>query len=177
MPVSKRLPSGSLGAGRTLYGRQLSLSSRRAERDAEVRPEELVRRADQHVDAELRDVDRAVRAVVHGVGPRERACLVREVGDPADVGERPDRVRGDRERDDARPVGELRGEVVEVERRVFVDVDEADGQVEVVGELEPGRDVRVVVELRAEDLVAGPEARARPCARARTRASSCSGRR
>ena len=61
-------------------------------------------------------------------------------------------------------------EVVQVERRVLVDVDEADGQVEVVGELEPGRDVGVVVELRAEDLVAGPEiARDRPRERERER--------
>ena len=52
-----------------------------------------------------------------------------------------------------------------------------DGQVEVVRELEPRRDVRVVVELRAEDLVAGAGSRGRRCARARTRASSCSGRR
>ena len=37
-----------------------------------------------------------------------------------------------------------------------MDVGEADGQVAVVGELEPGRDVRVVVELRDDDLVAGP---------------------
>ena len=54
-------------------------------------------------------------------------------------------------------------EVVEVEPRVVVDLDEADAKVEVVGELEPRRDVAVVVETRDEDLVAG--ASVRPSAR------------
>ena len=48
-------------------------------------------------------------------------------------------------------------EVVEVERRVVADVGEADDEVEVVRELEPGRDVAVVVEPRDDDLVAGLE--------------------
>ena len=46
---------------------------------------------------------------------------------------------------------------MQVERRVVVDVDEADLQVEVVRELEPGRDVPVVVEAGDEDLVPGAQ--------------------
>ena len=133
-----------------------------------MRPEELVRRADEHVDAERGDIDRSVRGVVDGVGPGDRAGPVREIGDAADLGERAHRVGGDRKGDDPRPVGELPLQVVEVERRVLVDVDEADGQVAVVRELEPGRDVRVVVELRAQDLVARRGTPGRPCARARS---------
>ena len=43
-----------------------------------MRPVELVRRAEEHVGAGG-DVDRAVRRVVHGVDPGERAGLVREL--------------------------------------------------------------------------------------------------
>ena len=100
------------------------------------------------------DVDAAVRPVVHGVGPRERAGRMGEVDDPPHVRRGPDRVRGDREGDDARPFGELPLEIVVVEREVVVDVDEADDDAEVVLELEPRRDVRVVVEARDEHLLA-----------------------
>ena len=119
------------------------------EPEAQVRAVELVRRAEQHVDAEVGDVDRPVRAVVHGVRPGERSDALRELDDARDIGERADGVRRERERDDARAVGELPLEVVVVERRVVVQLDEADLQVEVVRELEPRRDVAVVVELRA----------------------------
>src|SRR4249920_688350 len=51
------------------------------ERHSEVRPEELVGRAGQDVDAELGDVDRCMRREVHGVRPRERARLVSQLGD------------------------------------------------------------------------------------------------
>ena len=91
-----------------------------AERHPHVRPVELVRRAEEDVDVPGRDVDRAVRAVVDGVGPGERADAVGELDDPPHVRRRADRVGRDRERDDARAVAELRGEVVVVEREVVV---------------------------------------------------------
>ena len=128
-----------------------------AEREAHVRAEVLVRRADEHVAAPRRHVDRAVRAVVHGVDPRERARLVRELDDPADVGRGADGVRSRWERDDSRPRRALRREVVEVEREVVVHVDEADDDADVLGEREPRRDVPVVVEPRDEHLVPGLE--------------------
>jgi hypothetical protein len=79
---------------------------------------------------------------------------VRELDDPRDVGLRPDGVRRDRESDHARPVRELRFEVVEVEREVLVHTGEADDDAEILGEGEPRRHVRVVVEPCADDLVA-----------------------
>ena len=61
VPVSKRLPSGSSSDGRTLYGRQALEELALAERQPEVRPEELVRRAEEDVDVPAGDVDRSVR--------------------------------------------------------------------------------------------------------------------
>ena len=91
-----------------------------------MRPVELVRRADEDVHAERVDVDRAVRRVVDGVRPGQRAHRMRELGDARDVDQRPDRVRRERERDHARPIRELRLEVGEVELAVVVDVYEPD---------------------------------------------------
>ncbi len=165
VPVSKRAASGSSGAGRTLYGRSSSSSSARTKKRPEVRPEELVRRAEQDVRARGRDVDRPVRRVVDGVDPGERARLVRERGDPGHVADRPDGVRGPGERDDAGLVRELPLQVVEVERAVLADVHEADGEAAVLRHRQPGRDVGVVVEPRHEDLVAGAQVLARERAR------------
>ncbi len=61
---------------------------------AEVRAEELVRRAEEHVAAELRHVDRPVRCVVDRVDPGERARLVGELDDLGGLGDRADGVRG-----------------------------------------------------------------------------------
>src|SRR5207248_9783401 len=113
----------------------------------EVRPEVLVRRADQDVDAPVRDVDRAVRSEMDRVCPRERARVVGELHDPPYVRDRADGVRSDREGDDARAVAQLRLEVVEVERRVVVDLDELDVQLLVAGEIAPWRDVAVATAL------------------------------
>ena len=96
-----------------------------------------------------------MRAVVDGVGPRERADAVGELDDAPDVGCRADGVGGDGEGDDARAVAELRGEAVVVEREVVVDLDPADDDAEVLLQREPRRDVAVVVELRHEHLVPG----------------------
>ena len=70
---------------------------------------------------------------------------------------RSDRVRRNREGHDPRPIGELPLQVVVVERELVRHLDEADDDSEVVRELEPRRDVRVVVELRHEHLVAGAQ--------------------
>jgi hypothetical protein len=109
-----------------------------SERNPEMGAEELVRRADQDVDAPVGHVDRAVRAVVHGVRPRQRARLVGELDDPVDVGQRPDRVRGDRERDDPGAIAELALEVLEIEGGVVMDLHEPDVEPSVVRKLEPG---------------------------------------
>ena len=127
------------------------------EREPEMRAEELVRRAEEHVDAERGDVDRPVRRVVHRVGPGERADGVRELRDAARVDERPDAFDASGNATTRVRSLELRLEIVEVERRVVAELDELHGEIEVVRELEPRRDVPVVVELRREDLVAGAE--------------------
>ena len=51
---------------------------------------------------------------------------------------RADRVGGDRERDDARALGELAREVVVVELEIVRESRDADDDAEVVRELEPG---------------------------------------
>ena len=104
-----------------------------------------------------------MRRVVDRVRPGERPGLVRELDDARGVGHRPEGVRCEREGDDPSPVGQLTLEILDVDRRVVVDLDEADGEVEVMRELEPGRDVPIVVEARDEDLV---PARERPPERA-----------
>ncbi len=123
-----------------------------------MRAEELVGRADEDVDAGCRHVDGPVGRVVDGVDPGEGARLVGELGDPAHVRDRADRIRGPGECDDFRPFRDLRLEVRVVERAVlFAQVGEAHDEVEIAGELEPGRDVGVVVEPGDDDLVAGGE--------------------
>ena len=134
--------------------------------EAEVRPVELVGRAQEHVCAGGLDVDRPVRPVVHRVDPGERAHTVREFGDLGHRRDRAHSIRGPRECDDARSLREQRPELVEVEHALGVDVAEPDGQIPVVRELEPGRDVRVVIEPRADDLVARVPV---PCRGARER--------
>src|SRR5919201_1714219 len=82
---------------------------------------------------------------------------MRQLANAPDVDEGSDRVRGPREGDDPGPATELRSQIVEVERRVVAQLREPDAQPEVVGELEPGSDVAVMVELRHDDLVPGRE--------------------
>ena len=122
-----------------------------------VRPEELVRRAEENVHVPARGVDRAVRAVVDGVRPRERADSVREVDDPRHIRRRADRIGGDREGDHARPAGELRLEVVDVQREVVVHARKTNDDAEVLREREPRRDVGIMVEPGADDLVSVPQ--------------------
>ena len=156
-PVLEAVPDRLVVGRAHLVGPEALEELALAERHPHVRPEELVRRAEQHVDVPTRDVDPPVRAVVDGVRPRERAGAVRELDDPGDVGRRPDRVRRDREGDHPRPLGELRLEVVEVEREVVVHASEADDDAEVLLERQPRRHVGVVVEPGADDLVARSE--------------------
>ena len=119
-----------------------------------MRPEELVRRAEEDVDVPGCDVGGHVRRGVDGVGPRESPCAVRQLDDPPHVCEGSHRVGRDREGDDAGTVGELPFEVGEIDVAVVGDVGEADDEAEVVCQLQPGCDVAVVVEARDDDLVA-----------------------
>ena len=100
------------------------------------------------------DVDRAVRGVVNGVRPRQRARGVRKLDDAPDVRRRPDRVGRDRKCDNTRPAAQRRFQVLVVESELVRQPDDADGHADVVRDLEPRSDVRVVVERRDDDLVA-----------------------
>jgi len=122
-----------------------------------MRAAELVRRADQHVGTDVPDVNRLVRRVVHGVHPGERPGLVRELAHPARVGDRTDRVGGPGERDHLGARPELALQVREVQARVVVEFDVPDDQVAVVGDFQPGRDARVMVQARDEDLITRAE--------------------
>ena len=73
----------------------------------------------------------------------------------------PGRVRGEREGDHPRPFGELRLEVVVVDRELVGRARDDDLQALVGGELDPGGDAAVVVELRRQDLVARLRSRGR----------------
>jgi hypothetical protein len=109
------------------------------EEEPEVRPAELVRRAEEDVHAGRAHVDRPVRRVVDRVRPGEGAGSMRELGDAPGVGDRSDRVRSPWKGDHARPSRELPLQVCQVESRVlFLQVGEADDEVEVARELEPG---------------------------------------
>ena len=155
VPVSNRAPTGSSGAGRTLYGRQ-SGGAPPGRSEAKVRAEELVRRAEQDVDAERAYVDRPCgakwTASTHTRAPASCASSTIRARPASSDG-----VRGEREGDDAGVLGELPLEVVEVEGRILADLDEVHAEIEVARELEPRSDVAVVVEARDEDLVAGRE--------------------
>src|SRR5262249_57958828 len=85
-------------------------------RKPEMRPVELVRGAEENVDAGVGDLDVPVRSVVDGVAPGERADRVRELDDVLDRYDGADGVRRPREGDDARSVRQKRADVGEVER-------------------------------------------------------------
>ena len=83
-----------------------------------------------------------------------------------DVVDRAGAVRRPAEGGDPRAVGELGGEVVEVDQAgVGVDAGLAHGDAAVLGRQHPRRDVGVVVEARHQDLVAGAELAAAASAR------------
>ncbi len=124
-------------------------------REAHVRPAELVRRAEQHVAADLLDVDGLVRRVVHGVDParaRRRCARARQTRFASVI--EPTAFEANDERDDAHAVVELALEVVEVEAKIVGDVDPVELEAAVGGELDPRGDAAVVVEAADEDLVA-----------------------
>ena len=124
-------------------------------RDAQVRAEELVRRAQQHIDAQFPDVDPAVRGKVDRVGPRQRPGVVRQVGDPPDGGHGAHRVRRERERHDPRARRERCLERSQIDRQVGIgDRHGPHEQAVVVGDPKPRTDVGVMVEHRRDDLVA-----------------------
>ena len=67
--------------GRTLYVRHDSASSARTKASPRCGPKNLYGEQRSTSTPSVGDVDRPVRPVVHGVRPRERAGVVRELDD------------------------------------------------------------------------------------------------
>ena len=109
---------------------------------------------------------------MHRIGPGQRAGAVCQLGDAGDVSQRADGVRCDREGDDPGARGKLTLEVGQIDVALVGDVGEADLEAQVVGQLEPRRDVPVVVEAGDDDRL-GLESADRRCGRARTTGRSC----
>ena len=154
-----------LPAVRHLVGRrhqlvrwQLRQQVRRRAQDAHVRPEPLVRRAREDVGAEGAQIERPVRCGVDGVDVDARAGAARRRDDPGEVGHR---AAGVGRRRDRHPAGPLAQHRLDRGRRQLealrVGVGEADGRARALRRDHPRPDVGVVVEARADDLVAGPE--------------------
>ena len=98
---------------------------------------------------------RAVRRVLHRIHVADRAGGAGELRQPCDVADRAGAVGCPVERRYARAVGELRGEVVDVDQAgVEVGVDEAHRRAAVLGGQHPRRHVAVVVNAGDQDLVA-----------------------
>ena len=151
-------PGRDVGGGAELVGRQLGEQLGPRPLDADVRAEPLVGRAGERVAAERGDVDRAVRRRVDGVDVHARARGVGGGDDAGQVRDRADRVGGVGDRDPACAVGEhglhrARGQL----ERLRVGLGEAHRRAVALGVDDPRGDVGVVVEPRADDLVAGLE--------------------
>ena len=152
LPLARQLLTGRPHAVRREPLEQIAA----AVEHAQVRREELVRAADQEVRLQCRDVDRHVWRGVHRVDIGQGANRVGGLDGAADVGDRAEGVRREPDRHDLRSIAEHRVERIEVERRpVIGELDPADDEAAVLGQGQPWRDVRVVVEPRHHDLVAG----------------------
>ena len=122
----------------------------------EVRPEELVRRADKEVRTHRDHVDGHVRGGVDRVHVSERARRVSHRHDARDGVQGSDRVGGQPYRDDARPWPQGPLEAVQVESAVLPsDLDPANPNAALSLELQPGRDVGVVIQACDHHFVAG----------------------
>ena len=146
MPTSKRRPTGSVAAGRALYGPPRLEQVVPAVGDPEMRSAELVRGRDEDVAAERLHVGRHVRGVLHRVDPAERAGLVRQIRHACDVDDRPDRVRRADAGDDAHALVEPVREVVVVEAQILGHVHPLQFEAAIGCELDPRRDTAIVVE-------------------------------
>ena len=124
--------------------------------DADVRAEHLVRRKREKIAVPRLYVDRPVRREVHGIDEHQSAGIVSPAANRRHVVDGADRVGGDADRHEARARTELPPQTVQIERAVFgMDVDPAHRSARVLGRQHPGADVRIVIEPRHHDLVAG----------------------
>ena len=155
-----QLPAVRDGVGRRadLVGLELLQQLGTAAQDPDVRAEPLVGRAREHVGVQLLDVDPAVGRRVHGVDVHAGTGGVGGGDDAGQVGNGADRVGRGGDGDVPRAVGEhgVDGCRRELER-LRLRLGEAHGGLRAGGGEQPRRDVGVVVEPRAHDLVAGAQ--------------------
>ena len=123
------------------------------------RTEHLVAGEGVEIAAQRLDVDRPVRGALGAVEDQERAHRVGGVAQAPDLGHRTGDVGGMRDGDDPRPRRNHVVQAVVVESALLGDRDRADPRTHPLGRHLPGDDVAVVLELRDQDLVAGPKAR------------------
>ncbi len=120
-----------------------------------MRAVELVGGAGEKVGAERLDVDEDVRRVVNGVDEDEGPGRVRRRGDAGHVVDRPDGIRRAADGDEARPPSEEARERVDVEfGRLRNRGERPHDDPPLPFERAPRVDVRVVVQLGDDDLVA-----------------------
>ena len=116
----------------------------------------------QEVTADGRYVDRHVRRGLGGVDQDQCACLVRHGSDLANRVDGPQRVAHVGHRQQLRMRRQLRAQVVEIEAAVVADRDVVEGGAHLAGQLLPGNDVGVVLELGGHHPVSGTQVGAAP---------------
>ena len=119
-----------------------------------VWPEELVRRTDQKIDAERLNVDRAMRREMHRVHPDASARGVCELGDAPHVIDGAEGVGGITDRHEPRALRQQLRQLVQIERAARPIDRDAPNHDAALLEIEPRADVRVVVEVAHDELVA-----------------------
>ena len=150
-----------LAAGEERRHRLEQLASR-PQRTRTHRPEHLVAAERVEVAADLLDVDRDVRHGLRPVHQDQRPCRMRHLGHLADRVDRAERVADMGERDELRLEPEQHLEHVEAEDAVVGDRDELEVAVLLLDEELPRDEVRVVLHLGQDDLVAARDVAAAP---------------
>ena len=129
--------------------------------EREMRPVELVGRAQVEIDVPRLHVDRAVRRVGDAVHAGERARIVDRAHQRRHVGETAGDVGAMAEADEARALVQQRGEALRFERETLPIEAPLAHRDACCRQLAPGADVRLVIEIGDDDLVslaqAGPE--------------------
>ena len=126
------------------------------------RGEHLVAAECQEIAVEIADVDRGVRDRLGPVDDDERASRARLGDERLRRGDRPKAVARVGDGDELRALRHGRGELVAPQPAVVVDVHDHEGRADLLGELLPGHEVRVVLEHRRDDHVAGADVLAPP---------------
>ena len=121
-----------------------------------MRSEEFVTRADQVIAVPGLDIDTSVRCIVNSIDEELRADLVCPLCDGGDIGQGADGIGCGGEGDEFCFFRQERLKGVEIEGRDFwVNIDDFYYRPSVSCGEDPGGEVRVVIEARDEDFVAG----------------------